>query len=348
MKQIDVLLHGVGNVNRNLLKLLERQETLLRERHDLAIRIVGAVDSRGGVWAPDGGGLSTASLLAAKATEGTVAAVPGGEERLTAVAALARAKQPLTLLEATLVDLQRGGPGLAAARAALASGHSVVSANKGPLVLAFAELEALAETQGGGLMYSATVCGGLPALNVGRYDLAHATILRLQGIVNGTTNFILAQIAAGRPFDEALRQAQALGIAEADPTLDLSGWDAANKLIILANSVLRQPTTQADLTVQGIEGLTPARLAAAEAEGKRFKLVAEARLVEGRYHLSVAPRALPVEHPLASLNGHQMGLWLETDINGAIFLSIHEEDPVPTAAAMLRDLVLLARGARAW
>lgn len=347
MTTIDVLLHGVGNVGRTLLALFERQAALLESRHGLAVRVVGAVDSRGGVWRP--GGLDPTTLGAAKRQHGTVAAHDGGEAGLTAMACLDRAATPPLLLEATLVDLDDGGPGLRAVRGWLQRGGSVVSANKGPLVLAFAELEALAAQGGGGLAYSATVCGGLPTVNVGRYDLAHATIQRLEGIVNSTTNFLLSEMAAGRPFDEALREAQAAGIAEADPTLDVSGWDAANKLIILANSVLRVPTAPQDVAVRGIEDITLSQLQATAERGQTIKLVASAvRQPDGTYRLEVAPRALPLAHPLAGLSGHQMGLWLDTDINGEIFLSIREESPVPTAAAMLRDLVLLARGPRAW
>ena len=130
-----------------------------------------------------------------------------------------------------------------------------------------------------------------------------------------------------------------------DDGLDVSGWDAANKLIILANSILRHPTTPRDVTVRGITGISHQALQAAAARGSVIKLVAAATLTPaGRYELVVEPRALPLEHPLAPLSGHQMGVWLQTDINGELFLSIREETPEPTAAAMLRDLVQVARG----
>lgn len=347
MKRVDLLLHGVGNVGRMFLDLLERQGPLLAARHDLTIRVVGAVDSGGGIWSMDG--LPVADLLAAKRRNGTVAAAAGGEAGLRAVDCLARATRPLVLVEATLVDLNDGGVGLAAVRQALGQGQSVVSANKGPLVLAFADLMRLATQHGGALMYSATVCGGLPIVNLGRYDLAHATVTRLEGILNSTTHHLLTEMAAGRSFEGALAEAQAAGIAEADPTLDVSGWDAANKLIILANSVLRRPTTPADVAVTGIEQVDLAALRAAETRDERLKLVASAEPDgAGGYTLTVAPRALPLAHPLARLTGHQMGVWMQTDINGDLFVSIAEEDPTPTAAAMLRDLVLIHRGARAW
>ncbi|HEX8682421.1 MAG TPA: hypothetical protein VF707_08915 [Ardenticatenaceae bacterium] len=346
-EQVDVLLHGVGNVGRRLLELFERQRELLAARHGLSVRVVGAVDSRGGLFSP--GGIEPALLMEAKQAGDSVASLPGGEPGLTVPMILEQTETVPLLLESTLVDLKTGGPGLVAMREVLRRGGSAVSANKGPLVLAFEELQGLATTYGGGLAYSATVCGGLPIVNMGRFDLSHASVLELEGVVNSTTNFILTEMAQGREFAEALREAQKIGVAEADPTLDVSGWDAANKLIILANSVLRQPTGPSDVSVTGIEAVTAGALREAEEAGSTIKLVASARREEGgRYRLSVEPRALPLAHPLARLNGHQMGVWLRTDINGEIFFSIEEENPYPTAAAMLRDLVLLARGRRGW
>lgn len=340
----DVLLHGIGNVGQRLLDLFERQATLLAERHQLSVRVIGAVDSGGAVYAPEG--IAPSSLRAAKQRGRSVASLPGGEPHATALDLVARHQEPATFMEATVVSMRDGEPGLSAVRAALDKGWYVVSANKAPLVLAFQELTRLARARGVSLAYSATVCGGLPVLNVGHYDLGHCLVTRLEGIVNSTTNYLLSEMARGRPFAEALHEAQAAGIAEADPTLDVSGWDAANKLIIIANAILRTPATPADVAVTGIEGITLEMLAAAHAAGAAVKLLARAELrPDGRYDLSVAPQELPLDHPLARLTGHQMGIIFETDINGRIFLAITEEDPYPTAAAMLRDLVLL-RGQR--
>lgn len=344
---VDVVLHGVGNVGRRLLDLFERQAPLLQERHAMAVRVIGAVDSGGAVYAPDG--LEVDALRAAKSGRASVASLATGERGQNVQELIARHAGPAVLMESTLVNLKDGEPGLSAVRSALDKGWGVVSANKGPLVLAFQELARLARARGAGLAYSATVCGGLPVVNLGHYDLAHCTVRRLEGIVNSTTNYLLTEMARARSFAEALRDAQAIGIAEADPTLDVSGWDAANKLIIMANAILRRPTTRDDVSVTGIENITPEELAEAHAAQTRIKLVARAVLRDdGGYDLSVAPERLSFDHPLARLDGHQMGVVFETDVNGRIFLTIAEQDPYPTAAAMLRDLVLLhtRRGAR--
>jgi homoserine dehydrogenase len=216
----------------------------------------------------------------------------------------------------------------------------VVTPNKGPLVLAYAELAQLAREKGVALLFCGTVAGGLPAINLGRRDLRGATIYKMEALPNLTTSFILDRMAQGQTYDEALAAAQAQGCAEADPSLDVEGWDAANKLVILANSVLGVPATLDDVAVQGITGVTQADLEAAQAKGQVIKLVATAvRGEDGGYRLSVAPTPLPGAHPLALLSGQQMGIVYHTDIYGVISASILEETPTPSAATMLRDLL---------
>jgi homoserine dehydrogenase len=246
------------------------------------------------------------------------------------------------LLEASPVNLQDGQPGLACIEAALSRGMDVVTANKAPLVLAYARLMSLAQANGARLGFDATVAGGLPAINLGQRDLGMADITRLEGTVNLTANYILTRMADDDlSYDEALAQAQAAGHGEADPSLDVEGWDAANKLVILAHSVLDQAATLADVSVQGIIGLSAETLRQAAAEGKRVKLVAIAER-EGdsaRYRLAVRPVWLDAGHPLARLGAEQMGIVYYTDVCGTISAAIVEETPMPTAAAMLRDLV---------
>jgi homoserine dehydrogenase len=244
------------------------------------------------------------------------------------------------LIEASPLDLETGQPGLGCMRAALSRGMHVVTANKGPLVLAYRELAELAHSNGVGIRFSATVGGGLPAVNVGQRDLAGASIHRLEGILNLTTHYILSQMSAGVSFEDALVRAQAEGHAEANPQLDVEGWDAAAKLTILANAVLGQLTTLAEVEVTGITGVTYEAICRARMERHLIKLLASAdQQADGGYALKVAPTWLPLYHPLARLTAHQMGVIYHTDIAGVITVVIDEEDPMPTAAAMVRDLV---------
>ncbi len=337
MKQIRLSIVGLGNVGRRLLELIETQRDLLRERFDLELIVVGATDTSGAAFAKDGLGIS--EILQLKRTRKGVAAYSNlGHPQMTA-RELVKTVQADTLVELTLTNLKDGEPGLSTIRDALSLKMHVVTANKGPLVLAYPELVRLAQTNGVRLLHSATVTGGLPTLNIGTRDLGAATIEKFEGIVNGTTNYILTRMSEGQTYEEALKHAQDIGMAEADPSLDVDGWDAANKLVIIANAVLKQPTTLNDLQVEGIRRITREELMTARERQQTIKLIALAEKHGSQYHLSVRPTRLDNAHPLASVGAGMMAVIYHTDINGSIFASIEEHDPYPTSAAVLRDIV---------
>jgi len=335
---ITTALIGLGNVNRSFLKLLETKADQLATQYGLAFHIVGVADSSGVAISPTG--FAPEQLRHFKENGGRVEQLAEFLPNHTPADLLATLACDL-VLEASPVDLKTGEPGLSATRAALGRGISVVLANKGPLVLAFGELQQLATTNGAGLAFSATVCGALPVINIGRRDLIAAKINRLQGIFNSTSNFILEEMAHGRPYAEALTEAQRRGIAETDPTLDVEGWDTANKLVIIANSFLGIDATLADVAVQGITAITAAELHTAAAENQTIKLIATAQANGESYQLSVAPTLLPNTDFLVGCQGWEMGIEIATDIYGTMRYKIDERSALPTAAAMLRDAVNL-------
>jgi len=327
--EVRLVAVGLGNIGRRFLQVLQDKADHLQAHYGLSFCLVGAADSGGAAHDPNG--LDLQAIVALKEQGQSIAQYPGLGQP---------GKTPLALVEASPVDLETGEPGLSCIRTALGRGMHVVTPNKGPLVLAYGELTALARAQGRQLLFCGTVAGGLPAINIGRRDLAGATIHRLEALPNLTTSFILERMTEGQSYGQALAAAQAQGCAEADPTLDVDGWDAAFKLVILANSVLGVPTVLDDVQVQGITGVTQRDLQAAGDEGKVIKLVATAeRRQDGSYRLTVAPTPLPARHPLAQLSGQQMGVVYHTDIYGTISAAILETSPVPSAATMLRDLL---------
>jgi homoserine dehydrogenase len=341
MKQARVALIGLGNVGKAFLQLMVEKEGLLAERYGLKLALTAAADSSGGVM--DANGIDPAALLAHKQSGKGAGAYPGGEKGLPAAELVARAEADL-LLEASPVNLQTAEPGLSCARTAIVKGMSVVLANKAPLVKAFGELELTAERAGVGFLYSATVCGALPVVNVGRRDLVGCDIRGLRGIFNSTSNSILEAMGRGGTYAKALKQAQIDGIAEADPTLDVEGWDTANKLVIIANSILGMPATLAD--VQPVEGITkvmPEQIIEAAGQGKVIKLIATAERQGDTYRLSVEPKWLPKDDFLANVNGWEMGIVFDTDIMGLQQHKVDERGPIPTAGAMLRDVINLSR-----
>jgi homoserine dehydrogenase len=363
LKTYRLILTGLGNVGRSFLELIPSQAKLLASRYGIELRVVAAADSAG--TAVDPAGLDIAALIAAKQARQTVARLDRvGQPGMSALET-ARQVDADILLESTLTNLRDGQPGLDIVRAALGRGISVVLANKGPLVLAYDELAGMSDlaVQGSGisdwgseeagsqspiphslprLRFSACVGGYLPSVNMGRRDLAGARIERVEAVLNGTTQGILRMMEAGTSYADALAEMQRRGLAEADPTLDVEGYDAANKVVILANAVLRRPTRLADVSIVGITRLTADDLRAAGAHGTRVVLLCLAERAEGDYRLSVRPAALPLDHPLARMSGDEMGIVYYTDIGGRTSATSAERGPMPTAAAMLRDLIEIA------
>ena len=344
-RTIDLILVGLGNVHRQFLHLLDSRRDVLAERYGLHLRVVGAVDSQGAVANPNG--LDPAGLLAHKLAGGSAASFRSGIAATGATAHEVFAQVTAhALLEASPVNLRDAQPALGVVLAALGRGMDVVLANKAPLALFYQDVHRAAAANGTRLAFSATVCGGLPVINVGKRDLVAAQVRRVEGIFNSTSNYILTQMAAGLPFAAALAEAQRRGIAETDPSLDVDGWDTANKLTIVANAVLGCPASVRD--VQPVVGIRGSEIRGSEppelSERSVLKLLGVAeRRADGGYDLSVRPVALPPEHKLAHVNGWEMGVVFESDLFESIFISIDERGPTGTAAAMLRDVVNLYR-----
>jgi len=346
VREVRFLLVGVGNVGRRFLEVVACKRDVLGGDLGLCLTFVGAADTSGIAVCP--AGLDAGRVVELKSEGRGVAAYPQWGRPGVPAREMVQTTGADLLLEASPANLQDGQPGLSCIEAALSRGMHVVTANKAPLVLTFPSLLALARRHGRQLCFDATVAGGLPAVNLGQRDLAAATIHRLEGVLNLTANYILTRMAQdGSSYDQALAEAQAAGHAEADPSLDVEGWDAASKLVILAHSVLGHPATLADVTVEGIAGIAAENLQRAAAGGKRVKLVAAAEGDGDGYRLSVRPTRLEAGHPLAQLGATQMGIVYHTDIMGVISAAIVEETPVPTAAAMLRDVIGIYRAGSA-
>jgi homoserine dehydrogenase len=338
-----LILVGLGNVGRGFLRVLQSQGPRLRERYGREFIVVGAADSAGTAFDP--AGLDLGAVLAAKARGDSVASLPLiGHPGMSGIDLVGSVRAD-AVLESTPVDLRTGQPGLAIVRAALGHGVPVVLANKGPLALAYAELAAMSDLGDSArppLRFSACVGGAMPTINLGVRDLAGARILRVEAVLNGTTQYILRAMEQGLPFAEVLADAKQRGLTETDPSLDVDGWDAAAKLVIVANAVLRQPSTIADVEVEGIARVTPETLEGAARRGERIVLLCLAEPsgdLAGSFRLSVRPTALPLGHPLARMDGDEMGVVYHTDIAGRASATSLERDPTPTAAAMLRDLL---------
>ena len=339
MKRVGLALVGLGNVGRRFLRLLIERKDTLREKYDLAFSVHCVVDSSGVAVSNDGFDLP--SLLEHKVCGLKVRELREFDEGLTLAVALDRVQCEI-LLEASPVDLNTENPGLSNCRTGLEHGLHLVLANKAPLALAQAELDLLAADVDVGILYSATFCGGLPVLNIVRRDMVCGKILGFRGIFNATTNFILEEMLKGRDYADALHETQERGIAEADPSIDVGGWDTASKLVIAANSIVDAMITLADVSVSGIENVQPDWLEECRRKGSVLKLVATAERIETKWCFHVEPTPMPIASFLGSCSGWEMAIEIQSDIYGKSFHKLWEREPVPTAASMLRDAVHLA------
>jgi homoserine dehydrogenase len=237
------------------------------------------------------------------------------------------------------------GPALTLARATLAAGRGFVTANKAMLAHHGLELAEAAENAGVPLKFEAAVAGGVPAIKGLREGAAANAIARVYGILNGTCNFILSKMEAeGRDFAEVLSEAQALGYAEADPSFDIDGVDAAHKLSILASIAFGTRPAFDDVTATGVRHVISADIAEAAALGYKVRLVGVAEEGPGGLFQRVHPHLVPIDHPLAHVTGSLNAVVAEGNFVGRLFFQGAGAGDGPTASAVVADLIDIARG----
>lgn len=336
---MKLLLIGFGVVGQGFAEILLEKGGDLRARHGFSATIVGvATASKGTLYHPDG--LDIAHLLRS-AESGSFATYPESEalrRDWDAHDMIQRGKAD-ALLEASPTNLETAQPALATCHLALDQGLHVVLANKGPVALDYAALRDKAEASGLQMRYEATVMAGTPTMHLAQDALAGCAIRSARGILNGTTNYILTEMENDMTYAEALAQAQALGYAESDPTADVDGWDAAGKILILANALFGASLTMQELDVRGITGISAEDINQARQAGRRYKLIAEATPDGG----AVSPQRLPLGDPLASVGGSTNAITLDTDLLGEVTLIGAGAGKLETGYALLADLMAIQR-----
>jgi homoserine dehydrogenase len=324
---------GFGNVNRTLAQLLRNREQELRDRHGISFRITGAATRRLG-WIADPNGLDLdrvgRTLLSEKSR--------GSNEDPANVRNWLKTAQADVLFEATGLNVESGQPAIDHIRAALEHGAHPITANKGPIVHAYRELRDLAAALGKRFLFESTVMDGVPIFSL----FVQLPVIRLQGfhgILNSTTNVILSEMENGLSFEESLKKAQALGIAETDATHDIDGWDAAVKTAALITVLMDVPIRLEEIHREGIRTLSGEAVRQARQEGRPYKLICRAKKTEAGVTASVRPEQLPQTDPMAQIAGTSSYIYFETDIFPG--LAITEENPglYATAYGMLADFV---------
>jgi homoserine dehydrogenase len=301
------------------------------QEKDPGITVTGLADSRSGIMDPEG--IDLPAAVDRKEKTGICGDLP-----VSPLDVVDGAEYD-ALVEVSPTRIDDGEPAITHIVHALSRGKHVVTSNKGPIALAHRRLHALAVSHGVQLRYEATVCGAIPVLHVLQHDLLGNQVQALHGVMNGTCNFILTRMEdEGLTYDQALAEAREMGYAEADPTYDVKGIDAALKLVILANTVWDLGVTLDDVEITGIDLITPEAIRLACDRETTIRLIAEAIPEKGL--LRVSPRIIPQGHPLL-VEGTLNAVTLHTDLAGELTFIGKGAGSVETASAVIGDLLYL-------
>ncbi len=331
MRLYSLAFLGFGHVGQALARLLQTKSVELRARYDFDWRITGIASRRLG-WLADPDGLNPQTLLVGRLPAAHIMRCCSLEDWLGA-------SQADVLFEMTSLNPETGQPAIDHLRTAQEFGLHAVTANKGPIIHAYRELRDLARARGRRFLFESTVMDGAPVFSLFRETLPAARLLRFHGILNSTTNFILTEIEAGRSFEEAVKAAQAIGIAETDPSADLDGWDAAVKACALATVLMDYPLKPGQIQREGIRGLTVDQVRAARAAGTPLKLICRAERTPSGVRASVRPERVPADDPLASVSGTSSLVHFELDVLPGLTIVEHNPGPETTAYGLLADLL---------
>ncbi len=330
MKQYRFCFLGFGNVGRALARLLVAKSTELREQYGIEWKVVG-VASRGIGWRADENGLDLSALLAARYDEFTQ---QKDINRWLKVAA------PDVVFETTSLNPENGQPAIDYMKASLDAGAHTITANKAPIVYAYDELNSLAREKNKQFLFESTVMDSAPVFSLFRETLPAVKIRGFSGVFNSTTNVILETMEAGRSFEEGVRSAQELGVAETDPTNDVEGWDAVMKVCAIANVILKSPLRPTAVRREGIRALDPATLQLARNELKPYKLVARARVKDdGSIEATVRPEQVALSEPLGSVRGTSLAVHFELDTIPGLTITSHRPNLQSTAYGLLADCI---------
>ena len=304
-------------MGRAFLRLLISKETELWRRYDVRWRLTGVATRRNG-WLADPEGLNPLSILTGRWPTPHAASPPRNLREW-----LERAHADV-FFEASSLNVQSGQPAIDHLKTALEFGAHAITANKGPIVHAFPELTALAREKHRNFLFESTVMDGVPLFSMFGLGLPAMEVRGFAGVLNSTTNVVLTEIERGRSFDEGVKRAQAMGIAETDPTADLDGWDSAAKVVVLAIVLMGVPVRLEQVHRTGIRELSEEKIRSARGAGMRYKLICRAERRGQNVDCRVQPELLRASDPLANLEGSSSAVRFDLDVFG---LSIVEHNP---------------------
>lgn len=328
---------GFGGVGKALIKLLHSKKEFLSEKR-IEVDVSFVINSKSGIYNKDG--IDLESLVKFSQTGKNISDYPKGVLKNIDYSNLLEESEVDYLIEVTPTNVKTGEPGLSYIRQALRNKIHVVTANKGPILLAYKELKKLADENNVKLGIGCTCGGALPTINGGLIDMAGAEILSIEGILNGTTNFILDYMYKENvSYKEALAVAQKMGISETNPRLDVEGWDTAIKLVILTNVLMDKDKMLEDVYVEGITNITSEQIKKARANDKKYKLIAKSTKKDGKLFMKVEPESIDSSHVFYNVDGKNKAISYKSNTLGDITILGGASDVNAAAASILRDII---------
>jgi len=333
---------GYGTVGQGLSEILLEKQEMLEKKYGFTWSVVAISDlMKGSVY--DEGGLDLKQILNLVKSGKKLDDYPSGIKGWGSLKTI-KDTNANTIVEVTFTDVKTGEPAITHIKAALEAGKNVVSTNKGPVVKQVLDLLKLAQENKACYGFEGVVLAGTPVLNLAEYSLAGNKVTGFKGILNGTTNYILTRMEEGMSYENALKKAQDLGYAEADPTGDVEGLDALGKVVILSNVVLGKNIGWEDVQRKGITGISVDDIKQAKAEGKRWKLIGSAEVQkDGTFKAKVEPVKLPLNDPLAGVGEAINALTFFTDELGPVTIVGPGAGRRETGFSLLIDLLNINR-----
>jgi homoserine dehydrogenase len=341
MQTVRLALIGFGNVGQGLVQILYNKGDTYAENFGLRFVIVAIADLvYGSAYNPDG--LDLLTLLKIGSEYGNLSQIPSQGNHWDALTMISQCNADV-IVEISYTNFETGEPAISHIRTAIENQKHVITSNKGPIALKYKELTEFARTRKVKIGFEGTVMSGTPTLNLGTELLAGTEIRRIEGILNGTTNFILTKMGNGASYADALAEAQARGYAEADPTGDVEGFDTAGKLVILSSSILHTPLDINQIDRVGITHISENEIAQARQKGSKWKLIGKLEKLEQEVRASVKPIPLPPSHPLANVDGVTNAITFNTDLLGDVTLIGPGAGRMETGYAIICDLLGIYR-----
>ncbi len=336
---MKALLIGFGNVGQKIAEVLTEKRKY-PGLSSLDLSFTGIFTKTRG-YLIDPSGIIISEALHAIREEGCLSHSNQPIVKIPLLEAVQKLDYDLLLELSTLSITNKGEPAISYIREALKRGKHVVTANKGPMAFAYDELLGIARKNDVHFRFESTVMDGTPIFNLAEKGLKGATITRLTGILNSTTNYIISQMEQGSTFQEALEHAQKEGFAEADPKHDIDGWDSAAKISVLANVLMNAHITPDSVDREGISDITPNRIQQAIKNNRRIRLICKAWREKQQLHTKVCPEEIPVQDPFATVQDTGACLKIETDTMNPLLIFQQSPTLWDTTYGVLNDILII-------